>query len=115
MVGHLTRVLGILVFLAPMAGFAQALSDPTRPPRELLEGGDSLGPEPGSSPAQVVIISSDRREATINGKTVPLGGRYGEATLVQITDDELVLKKADSTEVIRLYSLVNRKMQAGTK
>jgi len=115
MAGYLTRVLGMLILLVPLSGLAQALIDPTRPPRELLEGGDSLGPEPGSSPAQVVIISNDRRQATINGKTVPLGGRYGEATLVQITDNELVLKKADSTEVIRLYSLVNRKMQAGAK
>ncbi|HUL92939.1 MAG TPA: hypothetical protein VLV56_11370, partial [Burkholderiales bacterium] len=61
--------------------------------------------------AQVVIISSDRRQATINGRTVSLGGRYGDATLVRISDEEIVLEKAGSTEIIRLYSSVNRKMR----
>jgi MSHA biogenesis protein MshK len=60
----------------------------------------------------VVIISSDRRQATINGRTVTLGGRYGDATLVRISDAEIVLQKPDSTEVIKLYSSVNRRMRS---
>ena len=91
---------------------AQGLNDPTRPPREILgDTGEAPDAVAGGSPAQVVIISSDRRQATINGRTVNLGGRYGDATLVRISDEEIVLQKADSTEIIRLYSSVNRKMR----
>jgi MSHA biogenesis protein MshK len=115
MAGNLIRVLALAVILGAPPALAQGLSDPTRPPRELLGADANAQPDPGNSPAQVVIISKDRRQATINGKTVELGGRYGDATLVRIADDEIVLKKADSTEVIRLYSLVNRKMRAGTE
>ncbi len=61
------------------------------------------------SPAQVVIISTDRRQATINGQTVVLGGRYGNATLVRISDEEIVLERADATEIIKLYSSVQRR------
>ena len=102
----------LLVALLAVPVAAQGLSDPTRPPREILgETGDASEAMVSASPAQVVVISSDRRQATINGRTVDLGGRYGNATLVKISDDELVLQRADSMEVIRLYSSVNRKMR----
>src|SRR5947207_4016179 len=56
------------------------------------------------------VCSSDlRRQVTINGRTVNLGGRYGDATLVRISDEEIVLRKGDATEVIKLYSSVNRR------
>jgi hypothetical protein len=112
MAAHLSRILLPIVVLAALPAYAQGLNDPTRPPREILgDAGEVPDALAGGSPAQVVIISSDRRQATINGRTVSLGGRYGDATLVRIGDEELVLQKADSTEIIRLYSSVNRKMR----
>ena len=112
MAPHLTFGLLSVVLLAALPAHAQGMSDPMRPPRELF-GGAVETPDipPGTSPAQVVIISSDRRQATINGRTVTLGGRYGDSTLVRISDAEIVLQKPDSTEVIRLYSSVNRRMR----
>ena len=80
-----------------------------RPPREIIGGSAAYEPAGSSSPAQVVIISKDRRQVTINGRTVNLGGRYGDATLVRISDEEIVLRKGDATEVIKLYSSVNRR------
>jgi hypothetical protein len=81
-----------------------------RPPREILGGSaDAYEPAASSSPVQVVIISKDRRQATINGRTVNLGGRYGDATVVRITDEEFVLQKPEATETIRLYSSIQRK------
>ena len=56
-----------------------------------------------------MIISKDRRQATINGRTVSLGGRYGNATLVRISDEEIVLQRPEATETIKLYSSVQRK------
>jgi MSHA biogenesis protein MshK len=108
MAAHLTLGLALVISLGAPRSLAQGMNDPTRPPREILGGADVFEPPANLSPAQVVIISTDRRQATINGQTVVLGGRYGNATLVRISDEEIVLKRADSTEVIRLYSSVRR-------
>jgi MSHA biogenesis protein MshK len=109
MAAHLSWSVLLAGVLAAPPLHAQGLIDPTRPPGE-ISGEVRQGSEAsaGASPAQVVVISSDRRQATINGRTVALGGRYGNATLVRISDEEIVLQKPDSTEVIRLYSSVNR-------
>lgn len=113
MAAHLSAGLFCLALAASLQAQAQAMSDPMRPPREILGGGGEAPDSAAStSPAQVVIISSDRRQATINGRTVALGGRYGDATVVRISDAEIVLQKPDSTEVIRLYSSVNRRMRS---
>jgi MSHA biogenesis protein MshK len=109
MVAHLTLGFALIISLGAQRGLAQGLNDPTRPPREILGGADLAEPLANLSPAQVVIISTDRRQATINGQTVVLGGRYGNATLVRISDEEIVLKRADATEVIKLYSSVHRR------
>jgi len=113
MAAHLNAGFAALALLAAAPAHAQGLSDPMRPPRAIT-GGPAESPDtPAStSPAQVVIISKDRRQVTINGRTVALGGRYGDATLVRISDAEIVLQKPDSTEVIRLYSSVNRRMRS---
>jgi MSHA biogenesis protein MshK len=108
MAAYLTLGFALIVSLGAARGLAQGLNDPTRPPREILGGADVFEPAGNLSPAQVVIVSTDRRQATINGQTVVLGGRYGNATLVRISDEEIVLKRADATEVIRLYSSVHR-------
>jgi MSHA biogenesis protein MshK len=109
MAAHLSRSLLLIVALAALPAHAQGLNDPTRPPREI--SGDAVEADAaiGTSPAQVVVISRNRRQATINGRTVDLGGHYGNATLVGISDEEIVLQRPDSTEVIRLYSSVNRR------
>jgi MSHA biogenesis protein MshK len=112
MAAHLNRNLLPVVLLAALPAYAQGLSDPTRPPREILgDTGEVSDAMAGASPAQVVVISSDRRQATINGRTVSVGGRYGDATLVRISDEEIVLQRAGSTEIIRLYSSVKRTMR----
>jgi len=103
----------LIISLGAPHSLAQGLSDPTRPPPEIL-GGRAVAPEPAasSSPAQVVIISKDRRQVTINGRTVGLGERYGNATVVRITDEEIVLQRPEATETIKLYSSVQRKKRS---
>jgi MSHA biogenesis protein MshK len=112
MAAYLSAGLAVIALLAAAPLQAQGMSDPMRPPREILGGAEHVETPPSTSPAQVVIISPDRRQATINGRTVSVGGRYGDATLTKISDEELVLQKPDSTEVIRLYSSVNRRMRS---
>ena len=102
MAAYLT--LGLALALGAQLAFAQGLSDPTRP----AWIGAAHASEPAAT-AQVVIVSKDRRQATINGQIVNLGGRYGNATLVRITDEEIVLERPKGNETIRLYSSVQRK------
>jgi len=110
MVAYLTLGLALAIALGAPRVLAQGLSDPTRPPREII-GGSAAAYEPAgsSSPAQVVIISKDRHQVTINGRTVNLGERYGNATVVRISDEEIVLQRPEATETIKLYSSVNRR------
>ena len=110
MAAHLTLGFALAIALGAPRVLAQGLSDPTRPPREII-GGSAAAYEPAasSSPAQVVIISKDRHQVTINGRTVNLGERYGNATVVRITDEEIVLQGPEATETIKLYSSVHRK------
>jgi len=110
MAAYLTLSLALVISLGAPRSVAQGLNDPTRPPRAILGGSaDGYEAAASSSPAQVVIISKDRRQVTINGRTVDLGGRYGNATVVRITDEEIVLQRPEATETIRLYSSVQRK------
>ena len=110
MAAYLTLSFALIISLGAQRSLAQGLNDPTRPPPEVL-GGSADGYEraEGSSPAQVVIISKDRHQVTINGRTVNLGERYGNATVVKITDEEIVLQRPEATETIKLYSSVQRK------
>jgi len=113
MAAYLTLGFALIISLGAPRSLAQGLSDPTRPPREILGGGAGAAePAANLSPAQIVIISTDRRQATINGRTVALGGRYGDATLVRISDEEIVLRRGDTTEIIKLYSSVHRRKLA---
>ena len=110
MAAHLTLALALVIALGAPPVLAQGLSDPTRPPREITGGSaDAFEPAGGWSPVQVVIISKDRRQATINGRTVNLGERYGNATVVGISDEEIVLRRPEATETVKLYSSVQRK------
>ena len=96
---------GLALALGAQAALAQGLSDPTRPP---WAGGGSGVSDPEIA-GYIVIVSKDRRQATINGQIVTVGGRYGNATLVSIGDEEIVLQRPKGTEVIRLYSAVQRR------
>jgi MSHA biogenesis protein MshK len=96
------RRLVILATLAILPGmaWAQGLSDPTRPPLELMTGGTGDAP---ASLLQSVLMSGGRKLAVINGQVVPLGGKYGEARLVRIEPTEVTLQSGQATEVLKLY------------
>jgi len=77
----------------------RALVDPTRPPNvsEETSAGEAIGPR-----LQSVLISPTRRAAVISGTAVALGGRFGEATLEEVTESAVVLKYADRRETLQL-------------
>jgi MSHA biogenesis protein MshK len=97
----------------PAAHAQPALSDPTRPPN-VLPGAPSDANQPDKAPArasrlQSVLISPHRRLAVIDGRTVPLGGKVDDATLVQIAETHVTLKRGDELRMLELYPGVERK------
>jgi MSHA biogenesis protein MshK len=94
-----------LLALAPAA--AQPLADPTRPPGEgaaQAQPGDSAGGR-----LQSVLISSRRSVAVIDGRTVALGERVGDATLVSIAPAEVVLQRGAERRTLKLHAGLEKK------
>lgn len=92
----------------PLNGGAQVLNDPTRPPAGIssTDSGDSAA---GGPVLQSVMITPTTRTAIIGGETVKLGGKYGDARVIKITESEVVLRSATGTETLRMYPDVTMK------
>ena len=90
---------------------AQIMIDPTRPPRSATaaHAGDLAGETPSAPVLQSVMITPTHRSAIIGGERVELGGRYGDAQVVKITESEVVLRSAARTEVLKMYPDVEKK------
>ena len=94
--------------IAPLVA-AQVLNDPTRPPAAVFS--DAPG-DTGAAAVpllQSVMISPAGSSAIIGGERVKLGGKYGDARVVKITANEVVLRSASGTEILRMYPDVNMK------
>ena len=92
----------------PLSGGAQIVNDPTRPPAGTYstDSGDSAATAPV---LQSVMITPTARMAIIGGETVKLGGMYGDARVVKITESGVVLRSATGTETLRMYPEVTMK------
>lgn len=90
---------------------AQTLTDPTRPPSatSALPGSPAAQEEAAGTQLQSILISSGRKVAVINGTMVPLGGMVGEARVVRITETQVVLKKGEETEVLKMYPGIDKR------
>lgn len=98
----LAQAIAAAATLALSAGSsAQALTDPTRPPLELMSAATAAATT--RTPLQSILLSSTRKGAIINGQYVALGGTYGRARLVKITATEVTLKGDHGLEVLQLY------------
>jgi hypothetical protein len=56
-----------------------------------------------------VLISPQRRLAVIDGRTVPLGGKVDDATLVQVSETHVTLRRGAELKTLELYPGVERK------
>jgi MSHA biogenesis protein MshK len=87
---------------------AQALTDPTRPPSALPTSPgaqeETTGPQ-----LQSILLSSGRKVAVISGAMVPLGGMVGEARVVRITETQVVLKKGEETEILKMFPGIEKR------
>jgi hypothetical protein len=87
---------------------AQGLGDPTRPPAASdVQAGDEIAPASGR--LQSILLSPARRFAVIDGTAVTVGGRVGEATVVEIRAAEVVLSEGGEERVLTMHPDVNKK------
>jgi MSHA biogenesis protein MshK len=107
------RICAIAATLSSYAhASAQIMTDPTRPPRSAAAtqvGGEAAAEAPTAPVLQSVMITPTRRYAIIGGERVELGGRYGDAQVVKITESEVVLRSSGRTEVLKMYPDVEKK------
>jgi MSHA biogenesis protein MshK len=101
----LAATTGVPMWAADAA--AQIMDDPTRPPVGML------APDAGTVSAdpvlQSVMITPSGRSAIIGGERVRLGGKYGEARVISITESEVVLRSTNGTETLRMYPDITMK------
>jgi len=104
----LILALGAMLALLPAVTSAQIATDPTRPATgfvaEVPEGAVA-------NQLQSVMISPTRKAAIINGVVVELGQKYGDAVLMRVGEDEVVLKSGDSQQVLKLHPAVEKKVE----
>jgi MSHA biogenesis protein MshK len=97
-----------LGLLAVSAAAAQGLSDPTRPPSAAPEERAARSEAPVSR-LQSVLISPGRKLAVIDGQTVALGGRIGDATVISIAPTQVILQAGAAYQTLKLHPGIEKK------
>jgi hypothetical protein len=104
----LILALGAVLALMPAVASPQVANDPTRPP-----GGSALsdpgGDGGGGLTLQSVMISPAYKAAMINGVMVKVGEKYGDAVLISVAENQVVLKSGGTEQVLRFYSAVEKR------
>lgn len=108
MAASMMRVLmaGSVLCVAMAAQAQESLPDPTQPAREIYSPGTRTGARASVAvPEELksIVISPRRRAAVINGVTVELGGKIGDATLVEVHDSSVVLQGPQGKRVLELF------------
>lgn len=110
-------ILGAALLFVASSAFGvvaqENLPDPTRPPSSFAVGGMG-SPAASSGPVlQSVLISSGRRIAVINGQTVHVGDKVGEARVAKISEGEVVLNDGKSLQTLKLFPGAEKQRTGG--
>ncbi|HET7776025.1 MAG TPA: hypothetical protein VFK74_06635 [Azospira sp.] len=116
MAGHLNRglFLGLLLPGLVWAQAAPALADPTRPPATILSLTPGAAGEvlPAGPVLQSVLIPRyGRPVAVIDGQSLRLGERLGDAVLSRINEHDVTLTGPGGVTVLRLTPEVHMKLR----
>lgn len=95
--------------LLPFAASAEVLRDPTRPPADLSQGNAGV-PVASGPELQSVRISAHQRSAIISGQRVKVGDKLGDARIVKITENEVVLKGSSGLQTLKLFPDVGKRI-----
>ena len=103
---HVIFVLGCAMLSS--VAVAQTLLDPTRPPATTIE--PSGNAEIFAGPVlQSILIAPKRHLAIISGQTVALNGKYGDQTLIKMSETEVVLRNGKELQTLKLFPDFNKK------
>jgi len=94
---------------------AQIASDPTQPPVGYATESPELPAASGGLTLQSVLISPSHRAAIISGVMVKEGDKLGDAVLVKVAENEVVLKSAGASQVLKLYPGVDKRELSGER
>ena len=110
-------IVSVFGLLMPVFCCAEELPDPTRPPAIIaipaIAGSGTADNQPAG--LRSIIISKTRRAAIIDGETVELGGKHGDARLIEVNEGSVVLKSAQERQVLTLFpdvKISRRKVKA---
>jgi MSHA biogenesis protein MshK len=107
---HSSLVGALALVLLCATAAAQMTNDPTRPPAGIESGAAGLEADAGGGPMlQSVLISPTQKAAIIGGVMVKLGEKYGDAVLVKVAENEVVLKSGATLQVLKLYPGVEKR------
>ena len=107
------QALCLVLLFASAQTLAQGItSDPTRPPSGAgTEASEAEAPADsgGGMTLQSVMISPTRKAAIINGQMVKLGDKYGDAVLVKVSENEVVLRSGGANQVLKLHPGIEKR------
>ncbi len=107
-----SAALALAALIGSASAVAQVMNDPTRPPSVQGVAEPEGGAEGGGPVLQSVMISPALKAAIINGAMVKLGEKYGDAVLVKVAENEVVLKSGDESQVLKLHPGVEKREAA---
>ena len=109
-------VMALAMSILTDVAMAQSLADPTRPPQLVMP--ESAAEQTLAGPVlQSILIAPQRRVAIISGQTVELNGKYGELTLIRMSETEVVLRNPQNpkeTQTLKLFPGVDKRMSPTT-
>lgn len=103
----------LLGTVSSASAWAQGLPDPTRPGSAVDQPATMTSGEATGTGLQTIIRRIGAKPAAvINGEYVQLGGRIGDARLVKVSEDSVVLQTPTGREELKLLPSVEKKMSA---
>jgi hypothetical protein len=69
-----------------------------------------MGGDAGGVILQSVMISPTQRAAIISGIMVKVGEKFGDAVLIRVAENEVVLRSGGAQQVLKLYPGVEKRM-----
>jgi MSHA biogenesis protein MshK len=90
---------------------AEELVDPTQPPAGFGQSA-TVAPETSGPILQSIVVSPTRKIAIISGKMLKVGDKYGDARILSINDNEVVLLSGGNREVLKLYPSLRKAVTA---
>lgn len=95
---------------------AQNIADPTRPPAAMSIDASANSEALAGPILQSILIAPNRHVAIINGQPIALNGKYGDQTLIKMTETEVVLRNGKEIQILKLFPDFDKKSsRVGTK